>query len=498
MKKIIFFTILLTLFVITPCTGEILDQAVLRSGCVIGSVDIPDTLVPGETYQITWMVQSYVDIRSRFQIRYDDGTKDESEGDLLDTREGTYSISDRKSYEYYFSVPYTVPLDKTGDARVGFHNSQTDGDYWMYGLFPTGVIDRPYGTAGKQFYVTISPAQTDPAGKLDITGANAKWEDNYDPMKAIDGDISTGYHSAYTHDFDRDPNMWWEADLGTVRSVSRIKLYWQAVIDWKEIEITGSRDGTTYSTLVDRTRVNVDGSWTEFDVTGTYRFLRLLYVGSGAGGHGLDLMEFEVYADQNPDTGGQYLFYEDFEGNDNGQTPAGWTFNSIWGDTGTIRIVDNPVSEGRRGVKVKGNSGWCQGIYSPGSLYQGNQIIRFDVNVPSGNEAGQSPGYFTYAGGINLTFYATGSDTFEVRLRHNEILIPDLETDQWHTLELEVDWDNSAFRITCNGITSSAEFEKNTDGRWASDISLYGNNSSVTNTVFFDRIVIYEEGITAP
>ena len=48
--------------------------------------------------------------------------------------------------------------------------------------------------------------------------------------------------------------------------------------------------------------------------------------------------------------------------------------------------------------------------------------------------------------------------------------------------------------FTCNGITTSFfGFEKNTDGGWASDISLYGNNSSVNNTVFFDRITICEK-----
>ena len=149
--------------------------------------------------------------------------------------------------------------------------------------------------------------------KLEIIEANAKWEDNHDPMNAIDLDISVGYHSAGTHSFDRDPDMWWEADLGSVQPVSRISVFWQAVISWKEIEIRGSQDGITYSNLIGRTRVNTDGSWTNFDIAGDYRFLRLFYVGSGAGGEGLDLMEFEVYAVRDLDNG--LVAYYPFNGN---------------------------------------------------------------------------------------------------------------------------------------------------------------------------------------
>jgi hypothetical protein len=163
------------------------------------------------------------------------------------------------------------------------------------------------------YFDNISLDVVTSAGKLEIIAANAKWEDNHDPMNAVDGDISVGYYSAGTHDFGRDPDMWWEADLGSVRSVNKIRVYWKAVEYRKEIKITGSQDGITYSPLVDTTRVNIDGFWTEFDVTGSYRFLRLLYVGSGSGGEGLDLMEFEVYAVQELDSG--LIAYYPFNGN---------------------------------------------------------------------------------------------------------------------------------------------------------------------------------------
>jgi hypothetical protein len=138
--------------------GETIDKAILRSSVVIGSVDIPDTLVGGETYTIRWMAQAYVPIKSKFSIKYADNTKDFVNGIKTGEAEGRFSISGRNSREYYFEATYTVKTGKIGDASIGFHNAQDDGgdELWMYGIFPTGVIERPVGTAGKQFNVSIT------------------------------------------------------------------------------------------------------------------------------------------------------------------------------------------------------------------------------------------------------------------------------------------------------------------------------------------------------
>lgn len=90
--------------------------------------------------------------------------------------------------------------------------------------------------------------------------------------------------------------MWWEADLGAVKAVSRICLLWETLAPyWKEVEIQGSADGSQYVSLVLRTRIHTDGTWTYLPVSGMYRYLRVWYVGSGGGGQGLDLMEFRVF-----------------------------------------------------------------------------------------------------------------------------------------------------------------------------------------------------------
>jgi len=155
--------------------AESLDDAVLRSGCVIGYVNMPETLTSGKNYSIKWMIQSYVPILSRLQIKYSDGTKDEIVGNLSNVEEGSYYISSKKSKNYYFNCALNIPLNIDGTARVGFHNSQDDNEskYWMYGLFPTGVIKKPVGTAGKQFYVTIEKDIVIPVGFKLIQSAEA-------------------------------------------------------------------------------------------------------------------------------------------------------------------------------------------------------------------------------------------------------------------------------------------------------------------------------------
>jgi hypothetical protein len=137
--------------------AESLDDAVLRSGVVIGNIDIPNKLTPGNSHTIWWIAQAYVPIKSKLFIKYADGEKDSVLGTLEVVENGDYSISNRSSKKYYFKATLTVPSDKSGDASVGFHNAQDDGEdeFWMFGIFPSGVITRPDGTAGKLFKVSV-------------------------------------------------------------------------------------------------------------------------------------------------------------------------------------------------------------------------------------------------------------------------------------------------------------------------------------------------------
>jgi hypothetical protein len=185
---------------------------------------------------------------------------------------------------------------------------------------------------------------------------------------------------------------------------------------------------------------------------------------------------------------GSQTLFEDFEGNVTGTIPSLWSIDR-WGDAGLIRVVDNPVSDGNRAVKIQGS--YAQGIYKPGSLQESNQDVSFDVYISSGNSAGQSPSYFMYAG-INITFYATNSSQIEARVSHDsDIKIDGLSADTWQHFNLQIDWDNSIFTLTHgNRSIGPVPFTKNLSGGWSSDVSLYGNNSSNNNTGFYDNISI--------
>jgi len=156
--KITLLSIILTSFLLSMANAETINKAILRSACVIGSVDFPSTLYSGKQYTIKWMVQSYVPIKSRLQIKYSDNSVTQETGTQYKNEKGGYHIGDYYSYNYYFESTITIPSGKSGNAIVGFHNAQNEStdNKWMYGLFPTGIIERPVGTAGKQFYVTIS------------------------------------------------------------------------------------------------------------------------------------------------------------------------------------------------------------------------------------------------------------------------------------------------------------------------------------------------------
>lgn len=133
---------------------------------------------------------------------------------------------------------------------------------------------------------------------LRIASARAKWEVNSPARLAIDGSLSTTYGSRGIYDFDRDPNMWWEADLGSVRDVGSMRLMWGVVPTYKRVTISGSQDRRSYTQITGPLDVNTTGQWTDIALSGRHRYIRINYVGSGSGGHGLDLTEVEIFAPQ--------------------------------------------------------------------------------------------------------------------------------------------------------------------------------------------------------
>ena len=195
-------------------------------------------------------------------------------------------------------------------------------------------------------------------------------------------------------------------------------------------------------------------------------------------------------------TTNKILFEEDFEKSTIGGDPKDWTYHSPWGDAGTIEISENIDNNSTKSLKVKGKVGWAQGVYKEKTVFEKDITVSFDASIPAGTEVGKATGYFVYLG-IGLNFYSTATDKLELRHKHTDILISQIEANKWNSYSIDIDWTNKKFKIESNGKSSSTlDFSSvlNTDGGWASDISLYGNNNSENvNTVYFDNIKIVEK-----
>lgn len=181
------------------------------------------------------------------------------------------------------------------------------------------------------------------------------------------------------------------------------------------------------------------------------------------------------------------LWAEDFESYPLNQPLAGWSYQ--WGDSGNsyVRTVSSPVSSGTRALRAKGRGGWCQGIYKSSVYFEGDQTLQFDVYVPSGCSAGQAPSYIIYAG-MSLVAFATGPNTYDFNYGGQPVLTG-FQTDRWYTFQADIRWNDQQFQLRQNTSASPwTDFSLNTSRNWGSAMSFYGNNSSATNTAYYDNV----------
>ena len=192
-----------------------------------------------------------------------------------------------------------------------------------------------------------------------------------------------------------------------------------------------------------------------------------------------------LISDDNPP-----FLIETFEASPTDFIPSGWV-NGPWSDAGTIYTTDVAASTGSKSVFVKGLSGNCKGIIRPDSLLEEDMTVSFDVYLPSDTPVGTAPTYFLYAG-IIVSFNRVDETSFEARLSHDpEKAITGLAPDTWHTITLDINWDNSLVIVSNDGNTAGPfDFTKNASGGWGSNISLYGNNNSSGNSGYYDNIEI--------
>jgi hypothetical protein len=107
----------------------------------------------------------------------------------------------------------------------------------------------------------------------------------FGPGLAADGNGGTRWSSAFS-----DP-QWIQVDLGSVRTINRVVLRWEAAFG-RAYQIQTSTNGTTWTTI--RSTTNGTGGVEDFGVSGSGRFVRMNGTARGTE-WGYSLWELEVY-----------------------------------------------------------------------------------------------------------------------------------------------------------------------------------------------------------
>jgi len=103
---------------------------------------------------------------------------------------------------------------------------------------------------------------------------------------AVDGNTGTRWASAFS-----DP-QWLQVDLGSVQSVCKVVLTWEAAYG-KQYQIQVSNDASTWTTIY--TQANGAGGTETLNVSGSGRYIRMYGTQRGTG-YGYSLWEFQVYS----------------------------------------------------------------------------------------------------------------------------------------------------------------------------------------------------------
>ncbi|MEV6108734.1 family 20 glycosylhydrolase [Streptomyces sp. NPDC051940] len=109
---------------------------------------------------------------------------------------------------------------------------------------------------------------------------------SFPALNAVDGDYATRWSSAYTD------GEWIQVDLGATRTVTRVRLSWEAAYG-RGYLIQTSPDGAAWTTVY-TTTVGDGGTDDLTGLTGSGRHVRMLGTARGTS-YGYSLYEFEVY-----------------------------------------------------------------------------------------------------------------------------------------------------------------------------------------------------------
>jgi type 1 glutamine amidotransferase len=212
----------------------------------------------------------------------------------------TYNLSRvRLTWEAAYARAYQIQTSPDGAAWTTVSGTTTgDGGVDDVSLTGTGRYVRVYGTqrALTQYGYSLwdlnvygTPATTAPAllsqGRP-VTVSSVEAGSPHVAANAVDGNPATRWGSAYA-----DP-QWISVDLGTTRTINRVKLTWEAAYA-RAYQIQTSPDGAAWTTVSGTT--TGDGGVDDVSLTGTGRYVRVYGTQRALTQYGYSLWEFEVY-----------------------------------------------------------------------------------------------------------------------------------------------------------------------------------------------------------
>ncbi|WP_187147305.1 discoidin domain-containing protein [Caldicellulosiruptor saccharolyticus] len=196
---------------------------------------------------------------------------------ILITAPGVTNTAIFKQYNFFAS---DQPKDNDGFPLPKMDRVNNLSNGILVDLPSRGVVFLTTLNGGTPVSVSSNLALNKPAY------ASSTENSNYPPNYAFDGNLNTRWSSAWS-----DP-QWIYVDLGSVQTISRVKLVWEAAYA-KQFQIQVSTDNVNWTTVYS----NYNGTGGTNDITFTpvnARYVKM-YAWQRATQYGYSLWEFEVY-----------------------------------------------------------------------------------------------------------------------------------------------------------------------------------------------------------
>ncbi|WP_435820778.1 discoidin domain-containing protein [Kitasatospora cineracea] len=220
---------------------------------------------------------------------------------------------------------------------------------------------------------------------------------------AVDGDLGTRWSSAASD------QQWLQVDLGSVSTISKVQLNWEAAYG-KAYQIQTSNDGTTWTTIYSTT--TGAGGTEVLNVSGSGRYVRMNGITRGTG-YGYSLWEFQVFGTLGGTPTGTP------------STPSGSTCstdNAAQGKTATASSTENGGTPASSAVDGNLGTRWSSAAADPqwlqvdlGSVQQLCQVdLKWEAAYGKAYQIQASSDGSTWATIYSTTTGAGGNETLNV------------------------------------------------------------------------------------